>query len=93
MKKSELFIEHEFETIYGEIEESITPFVSMVEAEDEDRHAVVGLDIDGYKVDEDGKITLLVSPHNAVALAEEIQKVSSEANFINYHLLRKKPPF
>lgn len=86
-------MEKEFKTIYGVIGEVIEPFVSVTKSENEERHAVVGMEVDGFVMNEDGTITLLVSPEEAITLSNEIRKAADEANIVNYNLLTHKAPF
>lgn len=83
----------ELNEICGELGEIIEPYSTVMKTEGEEDHAVVGLDIDGFVHNEDGTISLFLSPEGAEDLAKKLIEKAKEANNSNYHLLRHKPPF
>lgn len=86
-------MEENEKVIIGETGEILTPFTSVVRTEGEDPHVAVAIDVDGYTVNEDGVITILLSPSDAKRLCVTLSDEVDTANYANYNLLRHKAPF
>lgn len=84
-------MEQDKNEFYGELGEFITPYVSMVKTEGEEKHASIAMHLEGYIPDEDGGITLIFSPSEIKRLCDKLIEIAETANDDNYKLLRHKP--
>jgi hypothetical protein len=79
--------------IYGEFGEILEPFISTVKGEDEELHATVAINLDGFTIEKEGYIFIALSPSEAKNLSNRLLEMCEKANEANYNLLRHKDPF